>query len=138
MIHAIAYTILALFLLTYIGNWVCRKILKWTGLKDATPEDPKPNHKAGRIIGILERLILAVGILVQSWEVLAAVIALKTVARFQELDQREFAEYFLVGSLFSILWALAVTSIWMAYDHHFGIDLRQHTVTMLGLATPAP
>ena len=33
----------------------------------------------------------------------------ETVARFKELDERLHAEYFLVGSLFSILWAVGVT-----------------------------
>ena len=58
-----------------------------------------------------------------SWEVVAAVIALKTVARFKELDDQRFAEYFLVGSLFSILWAVLITSAWLVYDHRVGIDL---------------
>lgn len=133
VLHAILYTAAAVFLLTVVGNWACRAIFEWTGLKGATVETPAPSHIAGRVIGILERLILAVGVAVHSWEVLAAVIALKTVARFQKMDQREFAEYFLVGSLFSILWALSVTSAWIAYDHHFGMDFRHKAEIMLGL-----
>jgi hypothetical protein len=138
MVHAIAYTVLAIFMLTWGGNWICRKIFKLTGLTDATLETPGPSHSAGRVIGILERLILAVGIVVHSWEILAAVIALKTVARFQKMDQREFAEYFLVGSLFSILWALVVTSAWSAYDHRFGINIREQVVMVLGLEPTLP
>ena len=126
MLHAVAYTAVALVMLTYVGNVICRILFKITGLAAATAQVPVPDYRAGRVIGILERLILAAGILLHSWEILAAVIALKTVARFQKMDQREFAEYFLVGSLFSILWTLAVVSAWSAYDHHFGMDLR-HT-----------
>ncbi len=85
------------------------------------------------MIGALERVILAVGIIAQSWEILAAVIALKTVARFQKMDNREFGEYFLVGSLFSIFWAMLVTSAWLAYDHRYGIDLHTQAVTLLGM-----
>lgn len=133
VMHVIIYTVFAVFMLTTAGNWICRAIFKITGLKGATTESPAPSHSAGRVIGTLERLILAVGIAVHSWEVLAAVIALKTVARFQKMDQREFAEYFLVGSLFSILWALIVTSAWIAYDHQFGIDVRHTAEVMLGL-----
>ena len=132
MVHAAIYTIVGLFLLTYVGNWVCRKVFKITGLEAATAEEVPPTHNAGRLIGILERLILATGVVVHSWEILAAVIALKTVARFQKLDQREFAEYFLVGSLLSILWTMVVTTAWLAYDHELGIDLRQKIITMLG------
>ncbi|MGF0536877.1 hypothetical protein ACQQ2Q_02705 [Agrobacterium sp. ES01] len=60
-------------------------------------------------------------------------IALKTVARFKEMDERDFAEYFLVGSLFSILWTMFVTSAWLAYDHKLGSDLRVHTEQWLGM-----
>ena len=86
----------------------------------------------------IDSLILAVGIVAQSWEILAAVIALKTVARFKNMDEREFAEYFLVGSLFSILWALLVTSAWLAYDHRLGIDLSRKAVALLGRDADKP
>jgi hypothetical protein len=128
------YTAAALVMLTYVGNVICRQIFKVTGLTAATAQLPAPDYRAGRVIGILERLILAAGILLHSWEILAAVIALKTVARFQKMDQREFAEYFLVGSMFSILWTLVVTAAWSAYDHRFGIDLRETVSALLALS----
>jgi hypothetical protein len=34
------------------------------------------------------------------------VIAAKSIARFKELDDKEFAEYYLIGSLMSMLLAL--------------------------------
>jgi hypothetical protein len=78
--------------------------------------------------------------LTHSWEVLAAVIALKTVARFKELDDRKFAEYFLAGSLFSILWAVVVTSLWLAYDRYAGLGVLDLVSTFAtqttALATP--
>ena len=59
-------------------------------------------------------------------------IALKSVARFKDLDDQRFAEYFLVGSLFSVLWAIVITSGWMAYDYRYGIDIRSNVAKMLG------
>jgi len=44
--------------------------------------------------------------------------------RFKELNEQSFAEYFLVGSLFSILWAVIITSAWLTYDRNFGIGLQ--------------
>lgn len=125
--HAIAYTAIALWLLTAVGNWLCQKLFALTKLKDvmAGAQETAAPQRAGWIIGWLERLILAVGIVTHSWEILAAVIALKTVARFKELDEKLPAEYFLVGSLFSILWAIFVTAAWLGYDHQFGMDLHQ-------------
>jgi hypothetical protein len=141
-IHAAVYTISALVLLTGAGNWVCRQVFSLTGLNDTGLKDTGLNdtavtggtaaHPAGRIIGWLERSILAIGILSHRWEVLAAVIALKSVARFKDLDDQRFAEYFLVGSLFSVLWAIVITSGWMAYDYRYGIDIRSNVAKMLG------
>jgi hypothetical protein len=131
--HAFLYTGIALVLLTWVGNQICRGIFHLSGLKQSIASLPTPTHSAGRWIGVFERLIIAVGIVVHSWEILAAVIALKTVARFKDMDDRNFAEYFLVGSLFSILWTLLVTSGWVAYDHQFGIDLYRHAGQWLGI-----
>ncbi|WP_010185072.1 hypothetical protein [Sphingomonas sp. PAMC 26605] len=132
-LHALAYTIAGYFLLTWFGNVLCRQIFSLTGLKDATASDAAPAHNAGRWIGTLERIILAIGVILQRWEILAAVVALKTVSRFKELDRRDFAEYFLVGSLFSILWAMLVAGAWQSYDHSVGIDLRHRATVLLGM-----
>ncbi|KQM98829.1 hypothetical protein [Sphingomonas sp. Leaf25] len=132
MAHALLYTGIALVLLTWVGNRVCRSIFTLSGLRDAIAHLPTPTHTAGRWIGVLERLVLAIGIVVQSWEIMAAVIALKTVARFKEMDDRNFAEYFLVGSLFSILWTMLITSAWLAYDHRIGSDVRLSAERWIG------
>ena len=132
--HGVAYSVVALLLLTGGGNWACRRMFVLSGLKVAAGDgDGKGDtaQAAGWIIGWLERLLLAIGILSRSWEIIAAVIALKTVARFRELDHREFAEYFLVGSLFSVIWAFAVTAGWLAYDRHLGIDIRGQLITVV-------
>ena len=123
----LGYTVVALILLLPVGNEICRQMLDRSGLKPTPEAEPGAAAKtggAGRLIGTLERLILSVGLIAQSWEVLAAVIALKTVARFRELDEKAFAEYFLVGSLFSLLWTLVVTTGWLAFDRSFGLGLQ--------------
>ena len=97
LVHGAIYTIVALVLLTGVGNIACRLLFASAGLKSETSETTSDVQPAGWIIGWLERTVLAAGIVTQSWEVLAAVIALKTVARFKELDNQRFAEYFLVA-----------------------------------------
>ncbi|MGJ8589776.1 MAG: hypothetical protein ACSHXW_16640 [Yoonia sp.] len=127
LVHALIYSSLALFYLTVVGNIACRYLFDFTGLRAARQDDasePNGAAPAGWIIGWLERLVLAIGVLTSSWEVLAAVIALKTVARFKELDDQIFAEYFLVGSLFSILWTVIVVTVWVGYDVNFGSNLQ--------------
>ena len=137
-LHALAYTVLALVLLTELGNVLCRRMLirmRRPGVPDSSADGA---FSAGRLIGWLERLVLAAGLLSNSWEILAAVIALKTVARFKELDQRDFAEYFLVGSLFSILWAIVVTGAWMLYDQHWGVGMRATLMDWLSASSLPP
>jgi hypothetical protein len=135
--------------LTWGGNLVCKKLLLMSGLtisiphaapeapsagsgasRDAAPAAPQhvfnpPTAIAGRFIGSLERLIIMIGLFAGSWEIIAGVIALKAVARFKEIDQRIQAEYFLVGSLASVLWAIIITLALGWYDREAGLDLLQ-------------
>jgi hypothetical protein len=60
----------------------------------------------GRAIGILERAVALTLVLLGQYGALGLVIAAKSLARFKALEDREFAEYFLVGTLASLLLAL--------------------------------
>ena len=131
LLHFILYTSVALALLTWGGNLFCRALFLFAGLTGISSPDPVNPVKAGRIVGSLERLIIAIGLAAGSWEVVAAVIALKTVARFKELDDKLFAEYFLIGSLCSLLWAAAVTGSWVSYDELLGIKARGRVAAMM-------
>lgn len=80
------------------GNAIVRGVLPADG-----PESSDDDLGAGSLIGTMERwivLLLWVGGL---WEAVGLVVAAKSIARFEELKQREFAEYFLVGTLASVL-----------------------------------
>lgn len=85
------------------GNAIVRGVLpEW---EPASDED---DLEAGATIGGLERLIvLALGLAGQ-WQAVALVVAAKSIARFEELKRRPFAEYFLVGTLASVLVAVAL------------------------------
>ncbi|MFA6733023.1 MAG: hypothetical protein WCS07_09815, partial [Sphaerochaeta sp.] len=64
---------------------------------------------AGKVIGYLERLILAILLIVGQYGVIGWVIAAKTFARSKQLsDSQAFSEYFLVGTLSSILATLSL------------------------------
>lgn len=60
----------------------------------------------GRIIGILERAIALTLVLLGQYGALGLVVAAKALARFRGLEERDFAEYFLIGTLASLLVAL--------------------------------
>ncbi|GJM20600.1 MAG: hypothetical protein DHS20C15_05150 [Planctomycetota bacterium] len=61
---------------------------------------------AGRLIGILERLLILFAVLAGEWAAVGLVLAAKSIARFKELENRDFAELYLVGTLASVLVAV--------------------------------
>ncbi|PYP22195.1 MAG: hypothetical protein DMD53_04355 [Gemmatimonadetes bacterium] len=60
----------------------------------------------GRTIGALERALALTLVLLSQYAAVGWIIAAKSLARFKALEDREFAEYFLIGTLASLLLAL--------------------------------
>lgn len=99
--------ILGLLILTNEVNIVLRILLNLFNIKpDGKLKDSSKELNAGRIIGILERIIIFILILNHEYAAIGLVLAAKGFTRFKELDNREFAEYVLVGTLLSALTAM--------------------------------
>lgn len=62
-------------------------------------------YERGKIIGLLERTFIYFLIIFNQIGAIAVIIALKSLARFNELNDKNFAEYFLIGSLLSLFTA---------------------------------
>jgi hypothetical protein len=62
----------------------------------------------GRAVGSLERALALTLVLLGDYGAVGWIIAAKSLARFKQLEDREFAEYFLVGTLASFLLAVLV------------------------------
>jgi hypothetical protein len=62
--------------------------------------------RVGATIGILERILIVVFVLTGSEAAIGFVVAAKTLARFRLLDDRDFAEYYLLGTLGSVAIAI--------------------------------
>ncbi len=58
---------------------------------------------SGRLIGILERMLTLILIVLGQWAAILLLVTAKSIARFEELKDRRFAEYYLVGTLTSLL-----------------------------------
>ena len=58
--------------------------------------------RVGEAIGIIERLLIVTFVLAGAEAAIGLVIAAKTLARFKQLDDRDFAEYYLLGTLASV------------------------------------
>ncbi len=100
-------------LLTVPANWLVRLVLRLVRV-----ETPNDTNRAGRWIGILERLLVYV--LVISGQAAAAgiVVAAKSILRFPEIssEPKQIApEYVLVGSLASWLLAFAAGAAVVAW-----------------------
>ncbi len=63
-------------------------------------------RQAGRYIGILERAIILTLVMAGAFTSIAFILAAKSVARYKELEKKDFAEYYIVGTLLSTLIAI--------------------------------
>lgn len=61
--------------------------------------------RGGWLIGYLERLAIVAAVVLGRFEIVAAVIAVKGLGRFSELDNAAARERFIIGTLTSIIWA---------------------------------
>ena len=92
------------------GMVVVRSVLELPALQMRRDEDRTAGAidiARGRTIGALERAIALTLVLLGQYGALGLIVAAKSVARFKALEDREFAEYFLIGTLASLLLALA-------------------------------
>jgi hypothetical protein len=81
-----------------IVNWILRRYqLPERGLK-----------RAGATTGVLARMLVLTLVLLGQYASIALIFTAKSIARFEELKDREFAEYYLIGTLSSILFAMLV------------------------------
>lgn len=65
-------------------------------------------YNAGRFIGVLERILTYAFVLHGQYTAIGLILAAKGFARFKEMDQRDFAEYVLIGTLLSMSAAVLV------------------------------
>jgi hypothetical protein len=79
--------------------------------EDASEELDQSEYNAGRIIGMLERILIFFFVLSNQFTAIGLVIAAKGFTRFKELDDRKFAEYVLVGTFLSAIFSVAIAVI---------------------------
>ncbi|MFQ5486085.1 MAG: hypothetical protein ACE5DO_12240 [Desulfobacterales bacterium] len=84
------------------SNWIIRRIIKrWD------PEESESTDRMGAFIGTLERALIIVLIGKESYAAVGFVVAMKSIARYERMQkEKAFAEYFLAGTMLSLLLAL--------------------------------
>ncbi len=91
------------------GVVLVRSVLELPSLKMRRDDDRGTGAidvARGRAIGALERALALTLVLLGEYAAIGWIIAAKSLARFKALEDREFAEYFLIGTLASFLLAL--------------------------------
>jgi len=65
-------------------------------------------YNRGRVIGFLERALIYFFMISGQYAAIGFILTAKGITRFKELDRRDFAEYFLIGTLLSAILAGAI------------------------------
>ena len=95
--------ITALLFITYVSNIIIQVLLSnWS--KAINTNSDESLSKAGKYIGMLERLFVFIFILTSHWEAIGFLLAAKSVFRFGDLKEskdRKLTEYILIGTFLS-------------------------------------
>lgn len=102
------FLLIAISILTQVSSIVIKLIIaQWN------PENKEDNDdsltKAGRYIGVLERLFVFAFVITNHWEAIGFLLAAKSVFRFGDLKkskERKLTEYILIGTLLSFGFAI--------------------------------
>lgn len=102
----------SLILLLYVvclnpaGVFVKKVFLSLQYQNDDAGEKQKRSYFSGYVIGMLERVCVLTLTLLGQYAAISFVIAAKSLARIKQLENEEFAEKYLVGTLLSLIIAL--------------------------------
>ena len=87
------------------GGYFIRFFTKSLANKGTTEAQGYTNN-AGLYIGWLERSLVIIAVVIRSPALVGLILTAKSIARFPEFKESRFAEYYLIGTLLSMLFAL--------------------------------
>ncbi len=102
LLSGIVY-ILVVFAGGYLIRYLTQSFLD--GVKLANETTPQLRN-AGMYIGWLERFVILTAVLLQSPATVGLVLTAKSIVRYPQIESPGFAEYFLVGTLLSLIEAM--------------------------------
>jgi hypothetical protein len=75
-------------------------------------EDKKHDNNAGRLIGTVERIIMLILLAIGQYSAIGLVLTAKSIARYDRISkEKNFAEYYLLGTLISTVIVIVVSFI---------------------------
>jgi hypothetical protein len=113
-IQASLLILIGFYLVAFEANYIVLLIINTiprvaTSASEALIVDK--NKGMGRIIGILERGIVYVLVITSNLPLIGFIIAVKALARFKELEKKDFAEYFIIGTMSSLLITISLSLV---------------------------
>lgn len=94
--------ILSLLVSGFVGMAFVKLILHFLPIS----EGQEGLSHGGAIIGFFERIIVTTLVFMGEYSAIAFVLTAKSIARFNRLKDKKFAEYYLIGSLASMTFAI--------------------------------
>ena len=88
----------------HLIRYMTRGLLR--GVSVQLGESVEQLTNAGLYIGWLERLLIVTAVVLHSPTLIGLILTAKSIARFPEIKESKFAEYFLIGTLLSVSAAL--------------------------------
>jgi len=108
IIALVQFGLVFLILETKFSEYFVGKFLKGTGVSlpasDNSNTEKAQKYHLGSYIGNLERIMIAIFFFSNNIPSISIVVAIKAVTRFKDIEtQSDFAEYYLIGSILSLL-----------------------------------
>lgn len=87
-----------IIIVVFPANWLIRFLMPKYNMKKE-----KEEAKNGKVIGILERLLILIFLYLNQIMAIGVVLTCKSITRFKQLEDRNFAEKYLIGTMLSTL-----------------------------------
>ncbi len=111
-IQSIIILIVQIFLVHKPANIFIVNIMQSYKPIDKENSNTENTKKAGRMIGTIERIIMLFFILIKQYSSVGLVLTAKSIARYNKISEdKEFAEYYLLGTLLSTICVLMISII---------------------------
>ena len=98
----ILFGILILLVCSFASGYMAKMLLGRVH-SEVNHEEDGGALNGGFIIGILERLFIIIGIVIKQPSIIVLVLTLKSIARYNKFKDDDFVEYFIIGTLFSLI-----------------------------------
>jgi hypothetical protein len=106
-----AIYLLGYFVVVFFGVYMVNYVLSKLEMSEEQKASLAGIKGGGKMIGIVERVLTTTFIYLNTPTAIAIVLAAKSIIRFESAKERAFAEYYLVGTLTSITFALLIGAL---------------------------